>query len=128
MPRDNFVAPRVISQPTPGLYRVRLARKGVWVAATIRRESDSYTAEVCGIGVTWKGTAERLLAEVEGLLMEGRALNHPMLRISLFGIPIERTEWEFLTARREWAIQHAPEDPYANAAASIDLNELPPLF
>lgn len=119
---------RGLLDPETGYRRVRLVRRGPWVAAEIREEKSQLVAELCGLGVVWRGTRDALAAEAEAALLAGRAFAHPLLRISLFGIPIEEAEWRYLTARRLWAIEHAPDDPYASAKAPIDLDNLPPLF
>ena len=119
---------RGLLDPEIGYRRVRLVRRGPWVAAEIREENATLVAELCGIGVVWRGSRDALAAEAEAALLAGQAFAHPLLRISLFGIPIDESEWRYLTERRLWAIAHAPDDPYAAAKAPIDLNDLPPLF
>lgn len=119
---------RGLLDPKPGYRRVRLVRRGPWVAAEIRKDGQELIAEVCGRGVVWRGTLDVLAAEADEARSQGRAFSHPFLRISLFGILIEKPEWQYLTDRRLWAIAHAPDDPYASAGEPIDLNALPPLF
>lgn len=128
MPWDRSTAPRTLLEPTPGFYRVRLVRRGPWVAAEIRLQDNRYEVELCGLGVTWSGSPERLADEIGSYLEDGRAFEHPMLRVSLFGHTIPQHEHAYLTARRLWAIQHAPDDPYASAKAPIDIDTIPPPF
>lgn len=48
--------------------------------------------------------------------------------VYIFGRRIERAEYEFLVADRQWAAEHAPDLPEAKPRESIRLSAMPPLF
>lgn len=106
-----------VNDPEIGFYRRRYVRNGPWVAARI-----------------WFHTAERDeagdLLEDEGLRCEidGEPCNPYDEWERLYGEPIDESEFKFLSARRQWAIDHAPTDPHANVRRSVDLNNQPPVF
>lgn len=128
MPRNPSAIARELLHPRAGLYKVRLVRRGPWVAAEIEEAGDVIVARVCGLGETWRGTRQQLSDQVTDALMDGKAFHHPLLRVSLFGVETTPEEHAFLTARREWALQHDPNDIYARAREPIDIDQLPPLF
>lgn len=106
-----------IDDPQVGYYRRRYVRGGQWIAARI-----------------WFHSAERDeagdLLEDEGLRCEidGKPCNPYQEWPNLCGEPISQPEFKFLSARRQWALDHAPNDPYANPRRPIDLNNQPPVF
>lgn len=123
----GMFAPELL-HPRPGLYKVRLVRRGPWIAAEIEDADDVIVARVCGLGETWRGTRQQLSDQINEALLEGRAFQHPLLKVSLFGRETTPEEHAFLTDRREWALLHDPNDMYARAREPIDIDRLPPLF
>lgn len=120
--------PRILARPTPGKYRHRMVRRGPWVAAEISLADGIYSLWVCGRGITWRGSSEQLITEIEQALLAGRAFQHPMVRVSIFGQRISDELFHYLVDRREWALANAPTDPYAVAEAPINLDDIPPVF
>lgn len=128
MRREGPSLAHLLHQPPTGFYRVRLVKRGPWVAAEIKLLDDVYTVTDAVFGTTWTGTRAKLSADVDEALVDGRAFSHPLLRVVLFGEPIDAAEHAYLVARRAWATTHGTDQPEASALVPIDLDAMPPLF
>jgi hypothetical protein len=109
-------AARIVDQPQPGFFRLRLVRGGPWVCARIYIPCpmDPFTGE----------PTERprlICAEINGEDVEAHRVWH-------FGEPITASEFEFLLAESRWAHRYSPADPKANPRKKIDPLNIPRLF
>jgi hypothetical protein len=95
-----------------GHYRCRLVRKGIHVG--VRFWFDQ-------IDNCWR-------VEVDGRThrADGEMLNP--YEVWPWCEPVTAFEYEFMERRRQWAQQHAPDHPAANAFEAVDLSRLPPRF
>lgn len=105
--------PRMIGEPRPGFFRVRLVKGGPWVPARILRP--------CPIDPTCGYPLDRsprdLVAEVDGRPV-------PLDRVWLFGTEIDWPEWARLSSITD-AERHVPDSPLANPTQRIDLMRAP---
>ena len=105
------------SDPRAGWYKMRRVRNGPWLPVTV-----------------WWHTAERDEAghrlEDEGYRCEIDGSPACPYRIWTYvaGHPIAEAEFTRLSALRQWADDHAPDDPYAAPDRSVDLNKAAPIF
>ena len=108
-----------VANPLPGFYKARLVRNGPWVPVQIWHGPpvDPVTGET--LDRSW-----RLRAQV------GDDFNEDPHEIWSYcaGHPIDRAEFQWRLADREWCKFHAPEDPIANPYRKIDVSKLPPAF
>lgn len=103
-----MTAPRVLSDPQPGFFAVRMVKGGPRVAARIVRSvaTDPMTGETLDRSpVTW--------AEIAGKPVE-------VDRVWMFGEVIDEAEYRRLTAVAEWARYFSPDDPAAAPDQRID--------
>jgi hypothetical protein len=109
-------APRM-DLPEVGYYKRRYVRGGPWVPARIWivEYRDPETNELM--------SDQKYFCEVGG------AAKDPFNQWpSLLGHPIPKHEFDFLTARREWAIENKPNHPQASPRERIDPRTAPPVF
>lgn len=106
-----------LSIPEAGYYKRRYVRGGPWVPGRIWivEQRDPETNELM--------SDQEYFCEVGGLLKD------PFKEWpSLLGHPIKKSEFDFLTARREWVIEYKPEHPQAAPREKIDPHTAPPVF
>lgn len=110
---------RLIDQPEPGFFTLRMVRGGPLVAARIYRPCPLEMA----VWEPWQHLDRwyALEAEIDG---QPCAVD----RVWLFGRPIPWREFEFLSHRAQWARDHAPDHPAARPRERIDLGRMKPLF
>ncbi|HTI81810.1 MAG TPA: hypothetical protein VL614_15280 [Acetobacteraceae bacterium] len=96
-----------------GFYRVKLNRKGVWVAAEIRFVEGKATAFIDG-ELSVGGTDSWQLDAVD--------------RIAIWGEKITPSEHNYLLAVAKHAREHQPDHPAANPKKPINLRLLSPLY
>ncbi len=103
--------------PEAGYYKRRYVSKGPWVPARIWivEYRDPETNELM--------SDQEYFCEVGGI-PKNVFKEWP----SLLGHPIPRDEFDFLTAQREWAIEHQPDHPQAMPREGIDPRTSPPVF
>lgn len=104
----------ITQEPQPGYYKRKLVKGGVFVPARIWmvQPVDLETGELVG--------DEILQAEVNGSFAEPEDCWS-----WLCSNPITEAEFNYLTARIDFAQRHEPEDPFADARKPIDLNKTP---
>lgn len=95
--------PRRIDQPEPGYFKVRMVRKGPWVAARIGQRFGFWFAEINGTGC---GATDPDPAKADGVY-----------RVWSTGAVITKTEFEALLRK-----------PPASPDKPIDLGSIPPAF
>ena len=105
------------AKPQVGYYKLRLVKGGPFVPARIIRICH------CTIGAEgdrpheWFFTCDRyppLSAEINGQEAD-------VARVWAYGRKIKPSEYDHLTALREWAKRHAPQEPEANPRHAPDL-------
>lgn len=109
--------PPFMELPEAGYYKRRYVRGGPWVPARIWivEYRDPETNELM--------SDQEYFCEVGGIPKDVFD-EWP----SLLGRPIPRDEFDFLTSRREWAIEHKPEHPQAAPRETINPHTAPPVF
>lgn len=110
------------------LFRIRLVRKGPYVAARVDLEDGLWWITQAGERLTQPYREDQLEEVINGAVMEGKAFSHPLVRLLVFGQPIDEQEYDFLIAEAKWAKQHAPEHPAANPDKPISLRAAPSVF
>lgn len=113
-----------VDRPEPGYFRMRLVRRGPFVACRIWR--------CCSCTVNggdeneqhdWQATCDRfpqLTATVNG---EDRS--EKLSKVWTYGKPIKRSEYDFMVADAAWLRQHDPEDAKATPTAPVDIKNQP---
>lgn len=109
-PNSEYRGPHWVYE---GHYRVKLARKGVWVAAEIQFIDGKAVALIDGqlsVGAidSWQQDA--------------------VDRIAIWGEPITASEHSYLMAVAKHAREHRPNHPFAQPNKAIDLRLLPPIY
>lgn len=115
---------RVINQPQPGYFKMRLVRKGPFVPAIIYMPCPCVPQGFAIAPCQWLEPTERsrfLIAEIDGGDAE-------VERVWIGGHPIDLPEWQYLTDAAAWDRDNAPYAPATNPRRSINLNEMPPAF
>ncbi len=104
--------------PQAGYFRVRLVRKGPWVAARVWLDDDRFEP----------GNPENRLdrspiwrAEIGGREVE-------VERVGPYAQSIEFSEYRYLLANADHAAKYRPASPEANPNQGVDLNSMPPIF
>ena len=118
-PHSQVTKPPAIhhDDPQPGHYKMRLVSGGPWLPVII-----------------WWHKADRDeagdLMEDEGLECEidGKRVDPYARWVSVARHPIGKLEFKRLSALRQWAADHAPDDPYAAPDQPVDLNKAAPNF
>jgi hypothetical protein len=110
-------APRVVSRPRPGWFRLRLVKGGVWCAARIWLATDA-ADPLTGEALERPAV---LLAEVGDQPCD-------VDRVWLSGREISEAEYHYLRDAAAWDRANAPASPAANPREAISLNDLPSLF
>ncbi|HVI92319.1 MAG TPA: hypothetical protein VM659_28775 [Dongiaceae bacterium] len=107
-----------ISTPTPGLYKMRIIKRGPWVPVKIefRPSRDSETSELLDRSPSFHA----LLGDEDV----------PIDKVWPWcaGEPIPEAEYNWRVALRQWAIKHAPDEPEATPRKPVDLRQMPPIF
>jgi hypothetical protein len=117
-------APRMIDNPEPGFFKVRLLKDGPWVAARIEYgpTKDPETGEPLDRSPMWTATIDgKPLADSPS----PDPLKAGVFRIWHSGRRIEEEDYLLLLRHAEWAKQHSPNDPAANPTQRIDLMRAP---
>ena len=103
----------------PGHFKLRLVKKGPWVAAVVFRP--------CPLEIhvdapwQWLDRWPRLCAEIDGRSADPE-------RVRDFGRPITQAEYLYMSAAAEWDRRHDPAAPAANPRQAMSLDEMRPLF
>ena len=100
-------------EPQCGWFETKLVKHGLMVPVRIWMDqpTDPETGELCD--------DERLCAEVDG---EPRDDIEDLWNY-VCGRPVSRETFDFMEAKRVWALYHSPSDPAANTRRRLD-----PLF
>jgi hypothetical protein len=119
-----MTAPRDISRPRPGLYRVKLVKNGPWVPARIIHAAarDPLTGERLDRSWYWS-------TEINGELVADPSPDPGRARVDdvwLSGRPITLNEFRFLEQQLEFDRQFAPAA--ADPRRAIDVRAIPPIF
>ena len=118
-------APLDLNNLRPGYYRIRRVRSGPWIAAELQiadgqiAVTEERETIIAGIPLE---TLPDLWVEAH---IEGEAFRHPLLRLLLFGVPIEAPEYNHMLATAAWARSNARSHPAANPDRPIDLGTIP---
>jgi len=122
---------RRIDQPVEGFFRIKLVKDGPWVAARIYRVTTKERG-----WLPWPFDMPRPPIP----FLYALTYRLPPLRAEINGTPalvekvweqgseIDRKEFDFLTAQRQWAEESAPLHPAANPLSPIDLGSLPTIY
>jgi hypothetical protein len=94
--------PRVIDDPQPGWFIVKLVKGGPRVPARIYRDGG-LNAEILGV-----------VAGIDA--------------VWLWGEFITEERYQYLMSLRDWALVHDPEHPLCHPRRPIDVSTLPPAF
>ena len=94
-----------------GTYRYRLVRKGPWMAAELRWENERLAAYIDG---------NRSVGDADSWGLDA------VMRIALWGEPIDRAEHDFLIAKAKHAREHDPSHPMARPTKPINLRLVDP--
>lgn len=111
---EAYPKKRVVDQPQPGLFKMRLVRRGPFVPAKIEKIDGKWTATING-AEQWPPSADPVAAA-------------GVLRIWHGAAAITAQEYEYLIELKAWAEASAPEHPAANPTKPIDLSSLPPVY
>lgn len=105
---------RIVDQPTPGFFKMRLVRRGPWVPAAI-------TYSVFGL---WQATidGEIFAADADPVFADG------VLRVWHSGRFIDEAEYAHMLAVKAWAGTTMPDHPAAQPRKAMDISKLRPLF
>lgn len=114
--------PRVLAQPEPGFFKLRLVRAGVFVPARIRRPCQCSLFR--GIEHDWTDRCDRYRPLIATIGDRECSVD----RVWTFGRFIDRDEYDYLMRLKEWAETEAPYLPEANPRKPVDMTELPSLF
>ena len=106
--------PRDPANPEPGFYKLRLVRKGPFVAARIVHDDAT----------GWS------------VLIDGVSFGpHPnpwaiarMHQVWPYAAAITEAEHDFMIAYAEWARKHSPDDPVVHPTKQINIFDLPAPF
>ncbi len=104
----------ILAPPEPGLFFVRLVRKGPWVPARIIFEGGLWRAEINGLA--------------DGAPTPDYLDHRAVMRIWESGRAATEPEFDHALALKAWAEKHAPTHPAANPRKPIDLTTIPPLW
>ena len=113
----DWTKARVVNEPQPGFYKVRLVAKGWKVPAWIFQAGDALVAIVDGeqqIG-RWRADDEAPMSDIT-----------PLMRVHLYGEQIDQAEWDYLNALREFCRIHKPDHPCCHPGRPIDIRLLAP--
>lgn len=108
-------APRIVDQPEPGWYRIRLAPKAPFVGARIIKHEDGRWQALVNGDPEDEGHADPFKAK-------------RVIGIGNFGQKITEDEYFVLIGKIAYAIAHVPNAPESHPLDPIDLGALPPLF
>jgi hypothetical protein len=112
--RHSHTQRREVDNPKPCFMKVRLVKRGPFVAARIRHEDGLWWSEVEGTPCDFPHEDPAKAARV--------------LELWASGIFIDQAEYEYMLALAAHAAEHAPNSPIANPKDPIRLKTLPPLF
>jgi hypothetical protein len=107
---------RVAARPEPGLFKLRLVRRGPWLPARIWW-CDHEPGEPDNL----LDTGPILVAEIAGQAADP-------LEVWEHGQRIEQVEYNHRLKVVVWATMHAPQEPEAKPNERVDLRKHPPLF
>lgn len=105
------------AKPRPGYFKMRLVKGGPFVAARIIRLCHCTIGSQGDRPHEWFLTCDRyppLSAEINGEEAD-------VARVWAYGREISPKEYKHPTALREWAEQHAPQEPEANPRDATNL-------
>jgi hypothetical protein len=119
---------RVIGEPEPGYFKLRLVRKGPPVPAIIWRPCPLILPDL--IEETAPGPEDWLWATERARPLRARIGNDEACPFEVWerGQIIGAREYAVLLARGKWAMRFAPAQPEANPRAAVVLDRLPSLF
>lgn len=118
-------APLRLHDLKPGAYRIRRRRDGPWIAARLTIDNGTIVVTEEEVVVLCDLPADGVEAVVIDATIEGRAFNHPLVRLLYFGVPITESVYAHMLATAAWAKQHAQNHPAAHPDLPIDMNTIP---
>lgn len=102
------------SEPECGWYKLRLVKHGPWVPARIWVEQDIDEA-----------SGELISDEVMRCEVDGQYADPGERWLWLAHNPIPESEFNYLTATRRYATDHAPNEPMADPRKAVNWLEVP---
>ena len=103
--------------PRPGFYKMRRTRGAPWLPVVIWWHAGA------------RDEAGDLIEDEDWRCeIDGERVNPYEYWIWLAKRPISEAEFKRLSALRQWADDHAPDDPYAAPDRAVDLNKAAPIF
>lgn len=112
--REKSPHRRVVDEPQPGFFRMRLVKRGPYVPAKIENVDGKWSATING--------KPQLPTHEDPMLASG------VLDIWHSAKIIDEAEYKYLIGLKEWAERVKPDHPAANPYKPIDLKTLPPVF
>jgi hypothetical protein len=116
------------SEPEPGYFKLRLIRRGAWVPAIIWRPCPLILPDP--LEETAPGPEDWCFPTARPRPLRARIGEDEVDPLEVWGRgpAIGVQEYRFLLARRQWVVDHAPEEPEANPKLPANLAKLPSLF
>ncbi len=109
---------RVLTDPQPGLYTLRLVPKGWPVAARLDRSEDGiWSCWIDGERVPGEWIQDGLLAMLASWVQADDVA--PIARLIVWGVPCDEGTYQHRLAMKAWALAHSPRHPAANPRKSI---------
>lgn len=107
----------VVDSPREGYYRTRMVRGGPFVPVHIwyGPPHDPETGEIMDRSPRWNA------------LRNGDPCDAAEVWNWCCAHPINETEYHYLLRLKEWAVQHAPNEPEANPVQTIDPRRAAPV-
>jgi hypothetical protein len=112
--RHSHTQRREVDNPQPCFLKVRLVRRGPFVAARIRREDGLWWSEVEGTPCDFPHEDPVKAARV--------------LELWASGLFVTEEEYRFMLAVATHAAAYQPDSPLAKPKEPVRLKSLPPLF
>jgi hypothetical protein len=104
----------ILSPPQPGIFMLRLVRKGQRVPARIILENGWWRAEINGVE--------------EGPRVEDPLASRSIVRIWESGQMVSQEVFDHALALKAWAEKNDPTHPAANPRQPVDLTKMQPVW
>ncbi len=104
----------ILAPPEPGLFLMRLVKKGPKVAARIHFENGLWQAEING--------------QKEGPAVADYLDSRSVMRIWETGTKTDQAAYDYHLAMKDWAEKHDPTHPAARVREPVNLAEMRPLW
>lgn len=110
----------------PLFYAIRLVRGGPRVPCKVwyGRPSDPETSELLDRSPRWHCEANGALLDDPFQVVHLIGDQPPIVK----GEEINEEEYKYMLEVKDWAVQHAPDEPEANPRRKVDLGKIKPVF